>query len=181
MKNSGNTVVPHPYFLDLLFAFKSKISVVFRDVLGIHELAHIAITQITPDNQLLTLSSTPALDFNLFQSSLWRYDKTFDPAWFNLHTHSLWQDLYHPTRYDELYYLKQIKHRYTLGLSLAEQTTQHTLIYSLASHKNCAHTQELFITKQDDFYKIGHYCFNLLEPLFHLSEQWQPKTLLVGD
>src|SRR5688500_854358 len=112
MENSLNDLMPHPHFLEILFAFKSKVSTVFRDVLGIHEIHHIALTRINKNNQLLTLSSTPAMEFNLFSSSLWRYDQSYHPKWFTLCTQSYWQNLYNQTRYDELYYLKQIKHSF---------------------------------------------------------------------
>ncbi len=113
------------------------------------------------------------MEFNLFNSLLWRYDRSYDPQWFTLNSHDYWHNLYDTSRYDELYYLKQVKHDYALGISLATQINNQTLIYSLASHKACASTQELFINQHDDFYKIGQYCFNLLEPLFYQGDTWK--------
>lgn len=166
MENSRSNLVPHPQFLEILFAFKNKVSTVFRDVLGMHEIHHIALTRINKNNQLLTLSSTPAMEFNLFKSPLWRYDQSYNPKWFNLCTQAYWQTLYNQARYDELYYLKQIKHSFPIGLSLAAKIDDNYVIYSLASHKSCAHTREVFATQQEDFYKIGQYCSNMLSPLF---------------
>jgi hypothetical protein len=166
MEYSCQDFLPHSYLLEALFAFKRNVSSIYRDILGIHEVDHIAITQITTNNQLLILSSTPAMEFNLFSGSLWRYDRSYNPQWFGLKTSEYWHNLYHSSRYDELYYLKQIKHAYPLGIALASEKNNQKLIYSLASHKSCAYTHELFANQIDDFYKIGHYCFNLLEPLF---------------
>lgn len=166
MENLPNNLAPHPQFLEILFAFKSKVSAVFKEILGLHEMHHLALTRINKNNQLLTFSSTPAMEFNLFSSPLWRYDKTYHPRWFHLCTQSPWQRLYNQTRYDELYYLKQIRHAFPLGLSLASQKEDQFVIYSLASHKSCPHTQELFFTQQEDFYKIGQYCYDRLTPLF---------------
>ena len=167
MENSRNDLVPHPKFLEVLFAFKSKVSTVFRDVLGIHEIHHISLTHISKNNQLIALSSTPAMEFNLFNSPLWRYDQAYNPKWFTLCTQAYWQTLYNQARYDELYYLKQIKHSFPIGLSLAAKINDNFVIYSLASHKSCSHTRELFSTQQEDFYKIGQYCSNMLSPLFN--------------
>lgn len=166
MENSCHELIPHPHLLEVLFAFKSKISSVFKDVLGLHEINHVAITRVNTKNELLTLSSTPAMEFNLFSGALWRYDRAYDPRWFRLCTQDYWPNLYQQSRYDELYYLKQIKHALPLGLSLAAQMDNHFVIYSIASHKSCPTTRELFIHQQEDFYKIGHYCFNILNPLF---------------
>ena len=166
MDNSRNHLASHPKLLEVLFAFKSKVSSTFRDVLGIHEINHIAIARINKHNELLILSSTPAMEFNLFSSSLWRHDQSYNPNWFNLKTQAYWQTLYNPARYDELYYLKQIKHSFPLGLSLAAKIDDDKVIFSLASHRSCPHTRELFSTQQEDFYKIGQYCSNILNPLF---------------
>jgi hypothetical protein len=164
--------------LEFLFAFKSKISTIFREVLGIHEINHVAVTRINKQNQILVFSSTPAMEFNLFNSKLWRHDQSYSPQWFQIGAQAYWQTLYDPLRYDELYYLKQIKHSFPIGLSLAAKINDEYLIYSLASHKSCSHTRELFSTQQEDFYKIGQYCTNRLNPFFnycdslkHLSQQ----------
>lgn len=170
----------HPEFLEQLFAFKSKVTNVFRDVLGIHEINHIAITRVNKYNQLMALSSTPAMEFNLFTSSLWQHDQTYNPRWFNQGTQAYWQTLYQKTRYDELYYIKQIKHNLPLALSLAAKLGEDSVIYSMASHKFCSHTRELFATQQEDFYKIGQYCSNLLNPLFSTFD-YPSQELAIQD
>ncbi|KGP63257.1 hypothetical protein EP47_02915 [Legionella norrlandica] len=171
MENSRSDLILHPQFLEVLFAFKSKVSNVFRDVLGLHEIHHIALTRINKFNELLTLSSTPAMEFNLFNSSLWKYDLTYAPKWYKLCTHDYWQTLYYRGRYDELYYLKQIKHSFPIGLSLAAKMNDYYIIYSMASHKSCSYTRELFSTHQEDFYKIGQYCSNMLNPFFNYYDE----------
>lgn len=181
MENSRKLIVPHPHLLEILFSFKGTVATVFRDVLGIHEIHHIAVTRINSSNELITLSSTPAMEFNLFNCPLWRYDQTYNPAWFNLCTQSYWQTLYTPTRYDELYYIKQIKHAFPIGLSLAGKLGEDHFIYSLASHKSCLHTRELFATQKDEFYKIGQYCSNLLSPLFDSCDNLTSQTLSAGS
>ena len=170
MEYRCNDFSPHPHLLGTLFAFKKKVSLIYQEVLGIHEVAHIAIARITNNGQFLIFSSTPALEFNLFNSSLWHHDQSYNAQWFSLNSHDYWHNLYYPPRYDELYYIKQIKHSYAIGMSLASHKNNQKLIYSLASHKSCSYTQELFTNQIDDFYKIGHYCFNLLEPLFQQCE-----------
>jgi hypothetical protein len=166
MEISRIEIVPHPQFLEALFAFKSKVSHVFNDVLGLHDISHIAITHVSPQQEILTFSSTPAMEFNLFNSNLWRFDKTYHPDWFRTCTQADWQSLYIHERYDELYYLKQAKHHYPIGYSLVAKLEDNFFIYSLASKRSCSHTRELFANQYDDFYKIGQYCTNMLGSLF---------------
>jgi hypothetical protein len=169
MENSRKVVL-HPQMLEFLFAFKRKVSVVFRDILGIHEIHHFALARVNQENQLITLSSTPSLEYNLFNSRLWLEDKSYDPQWFHLGSQAYWPSLYKQARYDELYYLKQIKHDFPIGLSLAAKINGHYFIYSFASHKSCSKTRELFAQQQEDFYKIGQYCTRLLSSLFEYCE-----------
>lgn len=179
MEISRKDLVLHPHLLDALFAFKSKVSAVFRDILGLYEINHLSLTRINKNNELLIFSSTPAMEFNLFNSALWRYDQTYDPKWFNLCSQAYWQTLYNPSRFDELYYVKQIKHDFPIGLSLAARVNNESYIYSLASHKSCSHSQELFSTQQENFYKIGQYCSNQLIPLFSYCDTWALENLII--
>ncbi len=166
METGCTKIVPHPQLLEALFAFRSKVSSVFRDVLGLYEIGHMAVTRINVKQEILVFSSTPALEFNLFTSNLWHFDQTYHPNWFRLCTQANWQELYSPSRYDELYYLKQIKHHYPIGKSIAALIDNDFFIYSLARVRSCKHTQELFANQSENFYKIGQYCTNRLSSLF---------------
>ncbi len=161
----------HPQWLDKLFAHKSKTRAIFRDVLTLHEVNHIAMTYITPHNTLLTLSSTPSLEYNLFSSVLWRFDNTYNPDWFKQCIHASWQSLYSAERYDELYYIKQIKPRYPLGISIATILGSGHVIYSIASAIDSEYTREIFSTKQDELLKLGQYCTTHLSSLFIDEEE----------
>lgn len=175
METNCIEATPHPQLLEALFAFRSKVSNVFRDVLGIYEISHIAIARIDEQHQIISFSSTPALEFNLFSSSLWRYDKSYQADWFRACGQANWQSLYTPERYDELYYLKQIKHRYPIAYSLAAKFGNHFFVYSLASNRACNHTRDVFASQHEDFYKIGQYCSNMLSELFRVYD-YLPKS-----
>lgn len=159
-------LTPHSTYLETLFAYKSQVDAVFKDVLGLNDIHHIAVSYINNAHQLLTLSSTPSLEFNLFSTPLWQFDKTYQAGWYNLCALAPWQSLYTQERYDELYYVKQIKQNYPVGISMAVQSTDYHLIYSLASHEENPEIDERFKNHTADFYKIATYCSNALMPLF---------------
>lgn len=166
MDYSNQEIKPHPQLLDMLFACKRKVSSVFHDVLGIHEISHMAVSYVNDQQELLTFSSTPALEFNLFNSPLWTFDQTYQFHWIQQGTQAFWQKLYCPARYDELYYLKQLKHHYPTGISLAAKLGKNYVIYSIASRENNEYVQELFSQQHENFYRIGQYCTQHLLPLF---------------
>jgi hypothetical protein len=177
MNDINNTITPHPRFLETLFAYKGPASSAFKDVLGLYDISHIAISHIDQHRQLLCISSTPSLEFNLFKNNLWRYDKTYQIDWYSSCSVASWESLYAPERYDELYYLKQIKHHHPISASLVEKCSTGYVIYSLASHKKCEHTRNLFETQHKNLAKIGQYCANLLFPLFDYSNNAIPQIL----
>lgn len=170
----------HPAWLTQLFAYKAKTRAIFADVLGLHEVHHMAITYIAPNNTLLTLSSTPSLEYNLFSSPLWRLDNTYNPSWFLRCDHASWQSLYAPERYDELYYIKQAKPRYPLGLSIATRQQEGHLIYALASATDSAHTQDIFKTQQHELLQLGQYCMTQLLPLLLDADRAPSPTSTTG-
>jgi len=180
MENNCKKITPHPQFLDILFSFKGSVSRVFKDVIGIHQIHHFSLARINQHQELVALSSTPAIEFNLFNGPLWQYDRTYNPHWFNLCTQSTWQALYQPSRYDELYYLKQSKLSYPIGISLAHKIGQNFMIYSLASNKSCTRTHDLFANRGEDFYEIGQHCANELMPVFNYCDQLNSMGLAMS-
>ncbi|KTD22047.1 putative FlgJ-like protein [Legionella lansingensis] len=159
-------VRPHPQFLELLFTARGKIFSVFNDVLGLHDTNHIAITRITEAGEILAFSSTPALEFNLFKDKLWSFDQMYTPSWFLSGKHSEWSTLYTPERYDELYYIKQIKHQYPIAYSLGTTIDGTNFIYSFASKGYSEHLHQVFREQIENIHQIGEYCVNRLSTLF---------------
>lgn len=155
----------HPQWLGKLFAHQSKARTVFNDVLALYEVNHIAIAYIDKDSQLLALSSTPSLEYNMLSGSLWRYDNTYNPDWFQQCKQASWQSLYPAERYDELYYIKQIKPHYPIGLSMATKMSEGHVIYSIASTNHSEDTQAIFETQRDKLYQIAQYCMIHLQSL----------------
>lgn len=164
MSTLNEAMVPDAHFLETLFTNQGKARPIFNDILGVYDINHIAISHIDPHHGLQIFSSTPALEFNLFKSNLWRFDKTYQASWYNSCALSSWESLYAAEHYDELHYIKQYKHELSVGLSFAIKTLAGYLIYSLASHSNSIETLDMFANQHDKFYTIGQYCSNLLLP-----------------
>lgn len=176
MENNAPYLKVHPQFLDILFAYKSTLSKVFKEVIGLHDLDHIALAQINRNNEIVSLSSTPALEFNLFRGGLWRYDQTYNPQWFTSGQSSNWQSLYYPARYDELYYLKQSKHSYPIGMSMTQVIGERSLIYSFATHN----PSEQFLNRTEEMKKIGHYCALELHTVFNRCDRVYEDELAIS-
>lgn len=158
-------VTLHPELFHLLFANKFKTWLLFHNLLAAHKIDHLAIYLIDRECKLLCFSSSPALEYNLFNSPLWRFDRSFHPAWYKQGGIATWQSLYCPSRYDELYYLKQIKPHYPWGLSLATTTRFGDVVFSIATHNDGAHLQQQLQSRVEQFYDLGQQCLLELSPL----------------
>lgn len=177
MDISQQGITLHPHWLNQLFAYQSKTRAVFSDVLGIHEINHIALAYLSSTHTLHALSSTPSMEYNLFSSGLWRFDRSYDLNWFSQCTSASWQSLYTPERFDELYYIKQAKPNYPLGLSIAAKTANGYIVYAIASATNTEYTQAIFSHQQHELIQIGQYCSTQLLPLLidtQPSSHFQP-------
>lgn len=161
----NKAINPHPFFLDQLFAHQGQVTAVFRDILGLYDIHHIALSYANPHGQLLALSSTPSLEYNLFNKGLWRFDQTYQSSWYQRCLSSSWGTLYTAQTYDELYYIKQVKHDLPIGLSFSVKVDSGYVIYSMASHTNTEETAAIFASEHQSFYNIGKYCGNLLLPI----------------
>ncbi len=119
MEISDRAFLPHPLFLDILFLYKLPTATLFKELIRFYSIDHIALSYINTRRELITLSSTPAIEFNLFKHSLWQKDRTYDLNWCKQSKLSTWDRLYDATHYEELFYIKQLKPNYSMGFSLA--------------------------------------------------------------
>lgn len=152
-------------YLEKLFSHKSDVDRIFKDVLGLYDIDHIAITHINEKQELLTFSSAASLEFNLFKNTLWQFDKTYHPDWYQQCEEAVWESLYLPEKYHELYYLKQIKPQYIYGVSLATHVDNAYVIYSFASQKTSNDSTFALNTQEQILRRVGTYCYNKLQLL----------------
>lgn len=163
MDSVNNHITPHPCFLEVLFGCRHTTSSLFKKFLAHYDIQHIAFSYVNDQQELLTLSSTPALEFNLFHSALWHYDQTYQPVWYESEKISKWQSLYSPARYEALYYLKQGNFHYPNGISFARHIHQGRLICSIASHKSKTDLYTVLSPKtRHCLENLGIYCANQL-------------------
>lgn len=151
METSRILATAHPQMMELLFSRKDRVQRVFSDVLGLNQIHHLSISLIDTQSRILIISSTPAMEFNLFTRGLWEYDLTYHPDWYQRCEQASWQSLYLPTRYDELYYLRQVRHELPLGTSIAESRNGKYFIFSFGSNNACVQAQSLFRHEKKDW------------------------------
>lgn len=156
---------PHPLAGNLLFKYKRQAVSVFSDIVGIDEIDHVAIVCIGLSGEAIFLSYTPSLEYNLISTDLWMFDGVYTKQFLQMQRIQVWEHLYHAERYGELKYLKQIKNKFSYGVSISVQHNALHLVYSFAT-KSQEKARELhFCSMESTLVKMGNYCFSRLARL----------------
>ena len=166
---------PHPLAYRFLFEHKRETLRVFRDVVGYVNLDHISIAYINLDNDVIFLSHTPSLEYNLIHSGLWAYDLSYCAQFYHNHQSMYWEQLYDQGKYNKLLYLKQQRYHFTTGFSIPIQKGPISLIYSFATQSQSVDAMHLFLEKQPTLIELGDYCFNQLEKLISPFSYTNPR------
>jgi len=166
MERHQSGTILHPSYLDVLFARKSQAMRVFRDILGIHDIHHFSMTGFDPSGQMLSLSSTPAIEFNVVNSGLWRHDQAYCLDWLMDSKHACWTDLYASERFDELYYLKQTKYGYASTCALSTSCDGIRYLFAFASRYQDAKESVFADQRRGELLQLGQYCMKELRPFW---------------
>ncbi len=161
---SKHYFLPCDTYLDKLFMHRHQFRTIFNEVLGLYAIHHISINFIN-QNQLVTYSSTPALEYNLFSQSLWKFDKTYHANGLVLEKPYHWHELYEKSHFEELIWLKQKRYNYQTGFSYLEKFNSELIIYSFASFNEPDIANE-YVNDMNKLKQIGNYCTQALLPYY---------------
>lgn len=159
-----NTVKLHPDYLSLLFVHRQRVSALFHEIAGLHDIDHFSMDIINSQSEITTLSATPALQYNLITSKLWPFDGAFIPTFFQTNSGYEWQESYqaHAERIAEI---KEQQYDFKFCFSLVRKIYQFYFIYSFATKKSILNAREYYCAHINEMLKIGDYCYKTLAQL----------------
>lgn len=156
----------NPHAKTILFQNKRAANRVFSDVIGLHDIDHIALTTISPKHELTFLSYTPSLEYNLITHDLWAYDLAYHPDFFKKRQCKLWSDLYHPDKHAELMQIKLHTTGFSAGLSTTLSYTNCTLLLSFATKSKHPEAERQLLEAHPELIRMGRYCFQHISHIF---------------
>ena len=168
----------HPQAEIFLFEHKRKASRFFRDVIGLCEVDHAAISIINNRNEIFFLSFTPSIEYQLMIFNLWQHDTSFKPEFYTNDQGEYWNKLYSNEKQHELIKIKQLNTKLQAGISIPRKIQGGYVIYSFAVKSSNPITWQMLYDKQDKLAKMGQYCLNQLFeaiPLHHMLYQQSVK------
>lgn len=120
----------HPKAKKFLFEHYMTTRRIFSDILGQVETDYASIALINQTNQVFFISSNPAMELNLIEQSLWRFDGSYQPEFFNQDQPKLWSELPHTGCMEEIIKYKQVKPRLISGISIPDEYGAYRTVFS---------------------------------------------------
>lgn len=174
----------HPAAKDFLFRHYRGVRKIFGDVLGLLEVDYLSITIITPQHEVLFLSSQPAIECNLIEQGLWQYDPCLNDAFLHGNAHQYWHNLYIKPVHKKLIHYKQEIFNFGFGLAIPHLFRDYRVIYTFGLRATDAITRQKIENSITKLCDMGQYCLqNILKtielPNKHNTTQSKPTLKLV--
>jgi hypothetical protein len=156
----------NPLAQKLIFKHARVAHQIFSDVIGLHDIDHLALTTISPQNELTCLSYSPIIEYNLMDTGLWHHDRSYHPDFFTTRQCKLWTDLYDQNQYAELMQVKQNTKYLRAGISTTLSYNNCILLLSFATKSKHPEAGLRLLQAHPELIKMGRYCFQNISHLF---------------
>jgi hypothetical protein len=152
----------HPLAQDFLFKHYRAMRKIFRNVLGLFEIDYLCIALITPQHELLFMSSEPSIEFNLIEHNLWSLDPSLQKAFFQSGKMQFWGELYSREADDQLCFYKQKMHRFHIGLSIPSVFDKYRIIYTFAAKSDDLNIRNNLKDNTENLLSMGQFCLKTI-------------------
>lgn len=174
----------HPSAKDFLFKHYRSVRKIFGDVLGLLEVDYLSITLITPQHELLFLSSHPAIECNLIEHGLWQHEPCLDDTFLHGNSYQYWHNLYTKPVHKKLLHYKQEIFKFGFGLAISHIFRDYRVIYTFGFKATDEITKQKIENNIEKLCNMGLYCLqnilNTIElPNKHNTNQSKPVLKLV--
>ncbi|HFL2713462.1 TPA: flagellar biosynthesis protein FlgJ [Legionella pneumophila] len=174
----------HPKAKEFLFEHYAAIRKVFSDVLGQLETDYASIALINQTGQIFFLSSNPAIEQNLIEKNLWRFDGCNQPSFFSQDQPKLWSELPHLDCVDMIRKHKQTAPGLITGIAIPIEYDFYRTVFSFGlkrinpsiQNKNPAHCKKLVAMGKFTLRQIQEY---LTFPDKQTCIKTKPKLTLI--
>lgn len=171
----------HPNILEILFKHKNEIFRKLSDLRGLYYIDHVSITLIDPDHEITIFSITPSVEFNLIVQGLWHFDRSFNPAHYAPGKLLFWDKAYLNGYQNDLKYIKETQHDFSLGFNLLRKVDNFNLIYSFATRKTGIDLKKYYQSMICDLYSFGDYGYRQLRDIYDQYSDKYPAPLVEVD
>ncbi len=159
-------MILHPNILEALFKHQSEISLKLSNVRGLLKLEHIAMIILNPQDEIIVFSSTPAVEYNLIEKELWRFDASFKPRNYEDGTFFWWEQAYPSAHSKMIKEIKELNYGFTLGFCLARKIDKAHIVYSYATRSTDKKLKQYYEQHTKELMAVGDYAYGLLSNIY---------------
>lgn len=166
-----------PHMPELLFRHRQSLSNLFHDVLGLHGIDHLSLHLISPDLQLTSFSSTPALMYRLISRNLWQHDNSLAPRYYQSRSFFYWDELETTPDQITLDTLRRQEFGLHHGFTLVRHIDPFYFLYAFATrkHKTKRPPSDGYL---NDCLQMGDYCYRWIKKWYSpLCKPYVPPTI----
>ena len=159
------SVTLHPDIVTILFEHRRFVKNIFLQIKGHHEIAYFGVNILNPENELISFSSMPHIEYNLIQQKLWKYDRCFSSRSLDKNTLYWWDPINAEALLaDQIKEVKLTSNNFNAGVTLCRDIGGFRFLYSYATKTRQKDLQEYYTSQRVSLINIGDYfCKSLLD------------------
>ncbi len=157
----------HPHIVDILFEHRRYVKSIFLHIKGYYEIDYFGINIINPENELVSFSSMPHIEYNLIQQKLWSYDRCFSSKDLNKNTLFWWDEINVDNPFiDQIKKIRLVNTHFKVGMTLSREMDGFYFLYSYATNSSKKELKEYYWSQLFDLIDIGDYFCNSVLNLY---------------
>ncbi|STX50140.1 putative FlgJ-like protein [Legionella busanensis] len=160
-------VMLHPDILNILFEHRRQIRNVFLQINGFYDISHFSLSIVDPSNEMIILSATPNIEYNLIQQDLWKFDSCFSPLQLNNNQLFWWNEISQDDSIkSKIEKIKLQNNHFNLGMTLCRQVGDFYFLYSYATKSLEKDLHNYYSANIFNLINIGDYFYNSISFIY---------------
>lgn len=151
----------HSEIVKILFENKRFIKNIFSNLKGLYGITHLGMVCIDPSQELVAFSTTPNIEYNLFNQKLWLEDHCFNLDCFYKNS-SLWWDYQN----EKIEKIKLKNNGLTIGMAIYRPINNFDFIYSFATNEKIEGLHQFYSDNLLNLIDVGDYFYKSLRELY---------------
>ncbi|MFO3122370.1 hypothetical protein SCQ99_14760 [Legionella pneumophila serogroup 1] len=163
----------HPEVIEILFENSRHIKNVFSKLKGLHGITHMGMVCIDPSRELTAFSTTPSIEYNLFNQDLWLEDHCYHPG-IETKNSLIWWDYAN----EKIERVKLRNNGFTIGMTIYRPIGDFVFLYSFATNERVSGLREYYSENLFSLIDIGDFFYKSLRELYsRYSLKHEPPEL----
>lgn len=148
-----------------------------KHIKGFCNLNHLCVSLILPNHDLKMISPWPEAETHYFNQEVSKFDKCFDPIWYQNWPIYFWKDPNYGSKFQFIIMsLKEEVYNLNNGFYMVKKVEDCYVIFGCAFPSKDPRTQTIAINNLNKIDQAGNFLYELYSPIFELHTNYKlPK------